>query len=102
MRASAQATAAPAPPLSLPDAIRIASERRDEIQAARARVRAGEARPIIASALEDPMISPSLDHVPFMMSGADWSLAFEQRIPLSGIRAHRRASALADLASIAK
>ena len=84
-------------PLSLADVIRLASERRDEIQAARARTRAGEARPIIASALEDPMLSPSLDHLPFMLGGADVSVTIEQRIPLSGIRGHRRASALADL-----
>ncbi len=84
-------------PLSLGDVIRIASERRDEIQAARARTRAGEARPSIVSALQDPMISPSLDHLPFMLGGADVSFTIEQQIPLSGIRGHRRASALADV-----
>ena len=84
-------------PLSLGDVIRIAAERRDEIQAARARTRAGEQRPAIVSALEDPMISPSLDHLPFMLGGADVSITIEQRIPLSGIRGHRRASALADV-----
>jgi outer membrane protein TolC len=84
-------------PLSLGDVIRIAGERRDEIEAARARARAGEARPAIVSALDDPMISPSLDHLPFMMGGADVSLTFEQQVPLSGIRGHRRASALADV-----
>ena len=50
-------------PLSLADVIRIAGERRDEIQAARARTTAGEARPTIVSALSDPMLSPSLDHL---------------------------------------
>lgn len=84
-------------PLSLGDVIRLASERRDEIQAARARVRAGEARPSIVSALADPMVSPSLDHVPFMLGGADVSVTIEQQIPLSGVRGHRRASALADV-----
>ena len=84
-------------PLSLGDVIRLASERRDEIQAARARTRAGEARPTIVSALQDPMISPSLDHLPFMLGGADVSFTIEQQIPLSGIRGHRRASALADV-----
>ena len=84
-------------PLSLADVLRIAGERRDEIQASRARVRAGEARPTIASALEDPMISGSLDHLPFTMDGADVSFTVEQRISLSGIRGHRRSSALADL-----
>ena len=84
-------------PLGLADVIRIASERRDEIQAARARTRAGEARPAIVSALDDPMISPSVDHLPFMLDGADVSVTIEQRFPLSRIRGHRRASALADL-----
>jgi len=84
-------------PLALTEVIRIASERRDEIQAARARTRAGEARPAIVSALDDPMISPSIDHLPFMLDGADVSVTVEQRFPLSGIRGHRRASALADL-----
>jgi outer membrane protein TolC len=84
-------------PLSLADVIRIAEDRRDEIQAARARIRAGEARPTIVAALADPMVSPSLDHLPFMLGGADVSVTIEQQIPLSGIRGHRRASALADL-----
>jgi outer membrane protein TolC len=84
-------------PLTLGDVIRIAGERRDEIHAARARTRAGEARPAIVSALSDPMLSPSLDHLPFMLNGADFSVAIEQQIPLSGIRGHRRASSLADL-----
>lgn len=84
-------------PLSIGDVIRLAGERRDEIQAAAARVRAGEARPTIVSALPDPMVSPSLDHLPFMLGGADVSFTIEQQIPLSGIRRHRRASALADV-----
>lgn len=95
---TAAQTAAELPsPLGLADVIRIAGERRDEIRAARARTRAGEARPVIVSALDDPMISPSLDHLPFMLGGADVSVTIEQQIPLSGIRRHRRASALADL-----
>lgn len=84
-------------PLTLADVIRLAGERRDEIQAAQARIRAGEARPTIVSALADPMLSPSLDHKPFMMSGADYSITIEQQIPVSGIRRNRRASALADV-----
>jgi outer membrane protein, heavy metal efflux system len=93
---TAAATALPSP-LGLADVVRIAGERRAEIFTARARVHAGEARPDIVSALEDPMLSPSLDHLPFMLSGADVSVTIEQRIPLSGIRRHRRSSALADL-----
>jgi outer membrane protein TolC len=95
--ATAQTTPAPPSPLNLADVIRLAGERRDEIEAARARTRAGEARPSIVSALEDPMFSPSLDHLPFTLDGANVSFTFEQRIPLSGIRGHRKASAQADL-----
>jgi hypothetical protein len=51
---AAQTTSGLPSPLSLADVIRVAGERRDEIHAARARVRAGELRPIIVSALEDP------------------------------------------------
>jgi outer membrane protein TolC len=96
-RAAAQEIRPLPSPLSMADVIRIASERRDEIEAARARLRAGEARPAIVAALADPMISPSLDHLPFMMGGADVSVTLEQQVPLSGIRGHRRASALADV-----
>ena len=95
---TAAAQDAPLPsPLNLPEVVRIAGERRDEIQAARARTAASEARPTIVSALPDPMISPSLDHLPFMLNGADVSVTIEQQIPLSGIRRHRRVSALADV-----
>jgi outer membrane protein, heavy metal efflux system len=93
----AQAPATLPSPLGLADVVRLAADRRDEIEAARARTRAGEARPDIVSALDDPMISPSLDHLPFMLGGADVSVTIEQRIPLSGLRGHRRASALADV-----
>lgn len=94
---AAAQTVSPIPsPLSLADVARIASERRDEIVAARARSLAAEQRPAIVSALEDPMISPSLDHLPFMWGGADVSVTLEQQIPLSGIRRHRGASARAD------
>ena len=92
--AAAQQPAGLPSPLTIADVIRMATERRDEIEAARARVRAGEARPAIVSALADPMRSPSLDHLPFMWGGADVSLTVEQQIPLSGIRQHRHASAL--------
>ena len=95
--AAAQTTPALPSPLRLADVIRLASERRAEVEAARARTRAGEARPTIVGALEDPMISPAIDHLPFMLNGADVSVTIEQRIPLSGLRGHRRASALADV-----
>ena len=69
-------------PLADGPVIRLAGERRDEIEAARARIRAGEARPAIVSALADPMISPSLDHLPFMLNGADVSVPL-RALPLT-------------------
>jgi outer membrane protein TolC len=94
---SAQQAGATPVPLTLADVVRLAGERRDEIQAARARTRAAEARPSIVSALDDPMISPSLDHLPFMLGGANVSVTLEQTIPLSRVRQHRRTAALADV-----
>lgn len=99
-RVFAQSPKAQLSSLTLIDAVRIAGERRDEIRAARFRIRAAEARPRIVSAFADPMLAPAIDHKPFMMSGADVSLTLEQQFPLSGIRGHRRASALADLTRI--
>ena len=54
------------------------------------------------------MFSPSIDHYPYeMMEGEegggrryDWSLAVEQRFPLSGILGHRRRSAEAEAAQL--
>lgn len=84
-------------PLGLADVVRLAGQRRAEVEAANARVRAAEQRPLIAAALPDPMVSPSLDHLPFMWGGVDVSVTIEQQLPLSGIRGHRRAAALADI-----
>lgn len=95
--------------LQLEDAIRIAVRNRSEVVAANARAEALAARPAIVGALEDPMISPSIDHYPFDMPKAqdemgeggggqryDWSISVEQRFPLSGVRGHRMDAARAD------
>ena len=92
LAAPAAAQGVPAP-LGLDDAIRIAAERRAEITAARARVRAAEQRPAIVSALEDPMVAASIDHLPLDLSGADYSVTIEQRFQLGPIRRHRRQAA---------
>ena len=83
-------------PLRLELVIRIAGEHRAEIAAARARARAAAERPAIVSALEDPVIFPSIDHLPFNFEGVDYSISVEQRFPLSGVRGHRRTSAEAE------
>jgi outer membrane protein TolC len=79
------------------DVVRLAGERRAEVSAALARTRAAAQRPAIESALEDPMVSPSIDHLPFMLEGADVSFTIEQRFPLSGLRSHRRQAAEAGI-----
>lgn len=80
-------------PLRLSDVIALARQHRAEILAARARSRAAAERPAIVSALDDPMVSPAIDHLPFMGGGANWSFVVEQRFPLSGVRGHRRRAA---------
>ena len=100
----AQATAQElSAPLRLADVVRIAEQRRAEIVAAVARASAAAQRPAIAGALEDPMIAPSIDHYPFHPMAEpdaygrfDWTIAIEQRFPLSDIRTQRRRAAQAD------
>jgi outer membrane protein TolC len=95
--------------LQLEDVIRIAVRNRAELSAATARADALAERPAVVGALDDPMISPSIDHYPFDMpeeedgmgdSGGgqryDWSISIEQRFPLSGLRGYRREAARAD------
>ncbi len=97
----ANADAALPTPLRLADVIAQARSQRTEIGAARARALAAAQRPAIVSALEDPTISASLDHLPFMLHGADVSLVVEQQFPLSGIRGHRRRVAEAEARGLA-
>src|SRR5262245_51881320 len=83
-------------PLKLEDVLAYARTHRQEIAAARAAARAAEQRPDIVAGLEDPMVMPSLDHLPFMLHGVDASLMIEQRFPLSGVLGRRRRVAEAD------
>lgn len=99
----------PSDALQLRDVIGIAVLNRAELATASARAEALASRPAIVGALEDPMISPSIDHYPFDMprdegemgeggtgQRYDWSVSVEQRFPLSGVRGHRRDAAGAD------
>ncbi len=96
-RQAAAQTAAELPsPLRFEDVPALAGERRAEVTAARERALAAEQRPAIVSALDDPMLFPSVDHWPFGMPAADVSLTFEQRFPLSGVRGDRRRAAEAE------
>lgn len=83
-------------PLGVVEAMRIAKAHRLEVVAARARARAAGERPAIVSALDDPEVFGSIDHLPFKGGGVDASFTLEQRFPLSGIRGDRRRAAEAD------
>jgi cobalt-zinc-cadmium efflux system outer membrane protein len=80
-------------PLGVKDVAAFARMRRSEIAAARARARAAAQRPAIVSALDDPTVSLSLDHVPFNLMGVEGSATFEQAFPVSRIRGNRRRAA---------
>ncbi len=89
-------------PLRLVDVAAIALDSRPEVTASRARAQALAQRPAIVSALEDPMVSASIDHYPYrapeMEGGSRYNRSFtiEQKFPLSRVRTHRRDAARAD------
>lgn len=83
-------------PLRVDDVAALARSRRPEIAAARARTRAAGHRSNIVSALDEPVVSVSVDHLPFSLMGFDGSLTLEQTFPLSGIRGHRKRAAEAN------
>lgn len=86
------------PAVSLRDALNAARAARAEMRVSAARVDAARQRPDIVSALEDPVIAPSIDHKPVdPMMKTDRSITLEQRFPLSRIRSHRRRAAEADV-----
>lgn len=83
-------------PLRAQDVVALARSKRAEIAAARARARAAAQRPTIVSALDDPTVSLSIDHLPFNGMGLDWSASFQQTFPLSSVRSHRKHAAEAN------
>jgi cobalt-zinc-cadmium efflux system outer membrane protein len=80
-------------PLRVKDVEAIAKTRRPEIAAAKARARGAAQRPVIVSALEDPTIAVSLDHIPFGGMGVDGNITVQQAFPLSRARSNRRRAA---------
>lgn len=87
-------------PLSIADVPALARAGRVEVTAAKQRALAAGERPAIVGALEDPMVSPSVDHWPLGQPMADVSLTLEQRFPLSGVLSSRRRAAEADAARL--
>ena len=93
---------APLPdPLRLADVIALAHTHRAEILAAKARARGAAERPAIVSALEDPLVLASIDHLPFKGGGAEWSFVVQQSFPLSGVRGYRERAARAGADGVA-
>jgi outer membrane protein TolC len=80
-------------PLRVQDVVSLARSRRAEIAAAQAKARAAGQRPKLVSALEDPTVSFSVDHLPFNAMGMNWSARFQQSFPLSHIRGYRERGA---------
>jgi outer membrane protein TolC len=79
----------------------LAHQLRAEGRAASARLDAARQRPAIVSALDDPVIAPSIDHKPAdPMMKTDRSITLEQSFPLSAIRSHRRRAAEADIGKV--
>jgi cobalt-zinc-cadmium efflux system outer membrane protein len=94
-------TPLPGAELTLERVAEYARRNRGEVAAAEARASALAQRPFIVGALEDPMVSPAIDHYPFDMMDEeggryDWSVSIEQRFPLSGVRGHRKRAAQAE------
>ncbi len=76
--------------------VHLAHQRRPEIVGARARAFAAAQRPKIDSALPDPMVMVSLDHLPFSFMGFYGSVSVQQEFPLSGVLGNRRRAAEAE------
>jgi outer membrane protein, heavy metal efflux system len=83
-------------PLRVDQVAALARARRAEVVVSRKRAQAAAQRPAIVSALEDPVLTPSIDHLPFMFDGINVSLGIEQRFPLSGELDRRKRAAEAD------
>jgi outer membrane protein, heavy metal efflux system len=93
-RASAEASLPS--PLRPDDVVAFAKEHRAEIVAARAKAAALAETPKVVSALPDPMVMISVDHLPLKLMGADASLLVQQDFPLSGVLGKKKSSAEAD------
>ncbi|MFO0661485.1 MAG: TolC family protein [Polyangiaceae bacterium] len=83
-------------PLKPDDVLTYARTHRGEIVAAKARARAAAESPKIVTALPDPMVMVSVDHLPFKLDGVNASLMVQQDFPLSGVLSARRRAAEAD------
>lgn len=94
--AGAQSKEALPSPLHPDDVVTWAKTHRAELAAAKAKAGAAAETPKVVSALPDPMVMVSLDHLPFKLMGADASLLVQQDFPLSGVLGKKKVAAEAD------
>lgn len=93
--------AMPEQALDLVGALRVARQYRAELKASSSRIEAARLRPVVVSALDDPVITPAIDHKPVdKMMRSDRSLSIEQSFPLSRIRSHKRSAAEANVGRV--
>jgi len=86
--------AAPLPsPLRPDDVVVWARDHRAEIAAAKAKAGALAQTPKVVSALPDPMVMASVDHLPVNLMGVDASIVVQQDFPLSGVLGKKKLSA---------
>ena len=71
-------------PWPLETVVGMARDQRQEIIAARARADAARERPAIVSALEDPMLAPSIDHYPFDRMESEEPMSEPAEPPMEG------------------
>ncbi len=83
-------------PLKPDDVLAFARTHRAEIVAARAKADAAAQTPKVVSALPDPMVMGSIDHLPFKLMGVSWSVLVQQDFPLGGTLGAKGRAAEAD------
>lgn len=74
-----------AEPLTIDQVLTEVRAHRQELQAARARAEAAAQTPKVVSALSEPMVMGGVEHLPFSLMGADYSVQLQQDFPLSGL-----------------
>ncbi|MGZ5969502.1 MAG: TolC family protein [Polyangiales bacterium] len=94
--ARAEASSPLPAPLRADQVVAFAKEHRSEIVASRAKASALAETPKVVSALPDPMVMVSVDHLPFSFMGVDATIAVQQYCPLSGVLGKTRLSAAAE------
>jgi outer membrane protein TolC len=98
--AAAQSKDALPSPLRPDDVVTWAKTHRAELTAAKAKAGAVAQTPKVVSALPDPMVMASLDHLPFTLMGVDASLMVQQDFPLSGVLGKKKSAAEADARAV--